>query len=351
MSDSSKLNLIGCSKLELIELIANLELPAYRADQLFDWLYRKRVFDFDEMHNLSLNDRILLHDNCSLAFPIILDLDRSSDNTQKFLIEFEDGNRVESVLIREDQRLTACLSSQIGCSLSCNYCATGKIGFIRNLTPQEIVMQFLLLKHSSDEKINSIVFMGMGEPMMNIDNLIEGIKLISDTRGVAFPIRKITISTVGWIPGIETLIKSGLKVKLALSLHGTSDSQRKIVMPQATRYCINDLVKICTKFAIASGNKVSLGYLLLKGINDTISDADRLVKLAHRFNAKINLMEYNDVAGNFRATSLENFEFFYQVLKKHNMPVTKRKSKGSSISGACGQLAAGYEFRKHAENR
>ena len=230
--------------------------------------------------------------------------------------------------------------------VGCKFCATGGMGFIRNLTAGEIIGQYFRMEQISGLKITNIVFMGMGEPLLNRRAVFKAINLLTDPGGIGFSHAKITISTFGLVPGIEAMIKENLKVKLAVSLSATTEKQRRAIIPTYARYSIPAIIKAANKFALSSGNRVSINYLLLNNVNDSDNDAERLAILVRDLRSKVNIMEFNDGYGDFSRSENFQVDSFVNILIRNKVNVTRRKSKGENIGAACGQLAAGYAMVK-----
>lgn len=294
------------------------------------------------MSNLSISLREKLQRLATVIIPRIVRKEISVDGTLKLLLELSDGERIETVYIPEGERHTACLSSQVGCALSCVYCATGKIGFKRNLSSGEIIGQLFCLESATGNRVTNVVMMGMGEPLLNCDEVFKAIRLMTDPDGIGLSRRKVTISTSGWLPGIKELIEENPRIKLSLSLNATTDEQHIKLMPQVGRYSIKELISTAGIYARNSGQPLTIGFLLLQGENDSVEDARRLVKLLSRLKVKINLMEYNEIDATFRSSDYKSVERFMKILVDSGLTVTRRESRGESITGACGQLAAGY---------
>ncbi|ABL65561.1 23S rRNA (adenine(2503)-C(2))-methyltransferase RlmN [Chlorobium phaeobacteroides] len=354
-------NIKHLSRQELRQAIANLGEPAYRTRQIHQWIFSHRAATFEEMTTISLELRNKLADQFRIGFPILADCQQDGSandpfSTVKLLLELDDNEKIETVLIPSENRMTACVSSQVGCPLQCRFCASGQTGFKRNLSADEIIDQvfslndFIRTKHESNE-ITNIVFMGMGEPLLNFENLKESIEVLSDqSYKFNLPQRKITISTVGIIPGINELGKSGLKTKLAISLHSASQETRESLIPVASEFSLTQLRKTLSEYTSQTGEPVTLVYMLLKGINDSVEDARLLVKFSRSFLCKINLIDYNSIINmKFKPVFNETKDMFIQHILDAGIHVTVRKSHGASINAACGQLAA--KGTQKAENR
>jgi 23S rRNA (adenine2503-C2)-methyltransferase len=345
-------NIIDLTFNELKQAMSALGEPAFRATQIHQWLFSHQAASFDDMSILSLPLRKKLSDTFSILRPEIIQHDESIDETcprptEKILLKLPDGNMVESVLIPATERMTACISSQVGCPFQCTFCATGKMGFQRNLSAGEILGQVYSLNEIvaaklPDHTLTNIVFMGMGEPLLNTDNVIEAIETLC-TRNYRFSLsqKKVTISTVGVIPEIQRLGKSGLKTKLAVSLHTADQQKREALMPIAARqYPIHELGKSLDEYTNATGAPVTIVYMLLKGVNDSLEDAKLLARFCRGFLCKINLIDYNAIINiKFSPVYGSARDLFQQYLMNAGFRVTVRKSFGTTINAACGQLA------------
>lgn len=345
-------NITDLTLKELQQAMSSMGEPSFRATQIHQWLFSHQAASFDEMSILSLALRKKLAETF-LIQPLILmehqeSIEESCDTpTEKILLKLPDNTLVESVLIASENRLTACVSSQIGCPLQCPFCATGRMGFRRNLTAGEITGQIYALNKLVDAKepgktITNIVFMGMGEPLLNTDNVIEAIENLS-SRNYRFCLsqKRITISTVGVIPEIQRLGKSGMKTKLAVSLHAADQQKRESLMPIAARqYPLKELGKSLCEYSASTGMPITIVYLLLKGINDSLDDAKMLARFAKTFLCKINLIDYNSIINiKFKPVYSSTRDMFQQYLINSGLHVTVRKSYGTTINAACGQLA------------
>jgi len=317
---------------------------AYRSKQIDEWIWTRRAVSFEAMSNLPQAFRNKLCESFSF-YPVEIDLEQKSvDATLKVRFRLHDKLKVEGVLIPAKGRVTACISSQVGCSLSCRFCATGQMGLIRQLTTAEIFDQVWLLQEKSKEHfdipLSNIVFMGMGEPLLNISNVLTAIDKIHLEKGLNMGMKRITLSTSGLVKGILKLAGMKVKFKLALSLHATTDEIRNRLMPINESNPIEEVMNALETFYIETGNRVSFEYILLKGINDTDMDARRLAVLAKRLPAKINLISYNPVEGLSYQKPIEGkIDRFMHVLVEQGASVTLRQSRGSDIDAACGQLA------------
>jgi 23S rRNA (adenine2503-C2)-methyltransferase len=347
VTTSAKMDIKSLQFDELQAKLDQLAQPAYRAGQIADWLYQKRVSSFDEMTDLPQTLRSQLADNFSLGKIDIVRVLGSRDTTRKFLFRLSDGDLIESVLIpaspalygsRSDRR-TICVSTQVGCAYGCKFCASGLDGFSRNLRPNEIVDQIIAVERESGEKIDNIVFMGMGEPLANLDNLMRAIRIINAPWGLGIGARHITLSTSGLAPQIKKLADEPLQIRLAISLHGATDDVRNQIMPINRRYNIEMLLAACDYYAARKKQRLTFEYILIAGMNDADEQAHLLAKHARRLSAKVNLIPYNTVVGlPWSRPSQDRQEKFLSILRKHGVAATLRREKGHDIEAACGQL-------------
>lgn len=314
----------------------------FRAQQIFKWVYESRVTDFDQMLNLSKDLRSELKNLITFKLPPVLKHLISVDGTQKFLFDVRDGNSIEAVVIPSDDRLTLCVSSEIGCNMACQFCFTGKQKLKRRLTADEIVGQFMVVQDSLDKegkgrKLSNIVFMGMGEPLDNSDNVFKAIEVIHSPWGVNLSKKKITVSTSGLIPEMYKVAEA--KVRLAVSLNGYSDEVRSLVMPINKKYPLKDLLDECRRYYRATGEKITMEYVLLKGVTDQLDHARQLVKLLRDVPCKINIIPFNEHPGSgFERPSDEAVQAFHQETMKLGAQVLLRRTMGRDIFAACGQL-------------
>lgn len=345
ITDSLKITDIKNYTLEELEnIFKDWQRPIYHAGQVFSWIYQKRVFSFDKMSNLSLDLRNRLKENFVFKSLGLIKSQESADASKKFLFRLEDGNYIESVLIPAEGRNTACLSTQVGCKYACSFCASGQLGFKRNLEAWEIIIQVLEIQRIlKDKKVSHIVFMGTGEPLDNYENVLKAIRIINTQEGLNIGARRITISTSGVIPGIEKLSQEGLQVELSVSLHGSEDKTRSALMPINKKYHLQELISACRKYVCLTKRQVTFEYVLIKGVNCSKEDVGNLVKLFKGWNAKVNLLMYNPVKElSYAAPSKVELSKFRQLLEKAGLVVTLRKSRGQDIEGACGQLRVKY---------
>ncbi len=326
---------------ELKEEVAGMGEPSHRARQIFLWLNRKNAASFGEMTDLPKRFMAKLERRFAVGTLGLAERLVSKDGTEKFLWGMEDGEYVETVLIREKGRRTLCLSTQVGCRFKCPFCASGMRGLIRNLRVSEIVNQLLLVQKVCDCRVTNVVFMGMGEPLDNYDNLVKAIRIINHPDGVGLGARKITVSTCGVVPGILKLKDIGLQVELSVSLHASSDSLRDELVPVNRKYPLRKLISACRRYYEETGRVVTLEYTLIKDKNDSAGDAEKLAVIAKDLKAKVNLIACNPIAELGRGRSdRKSINLFMERLRSRGVTVTLRKSRGTDILAACGQLAA-----------
>lgn len=345
-SELTKTQLVGMGMQELEQFATALGEKPFRGRQLFAWIYNKKARDFAEMTDIAKPLRQRLTEVASIGLlRLVSEVTSGDGSTRKFLFQLGDGERIESVSIREGKRHTLCLSTQVGCALGCRFCATGQMGFRRNLLPGEIIDQVLVAERRVGQEVSNIVLMGMGEPLLNYEHVIAACELMRHERGLAIGHRRIVISTAGWVPGIMRLADEGHRFKLAISLNATTDEQRRALMPVAERYPLQELLNAVTYYYRRSGRRPTFEYVLLAGVNDSVDDARRLRELVKQVPCKINLIPYNATDGPYRRPSPGEIEAFRNALAPLKAPVIVRWSKGDDIQAACGQLAA----RAHQE--
>lgn len=332
-------SLIGMDFNEIQSIILDIDENGFRADQIFNWLYVRNVQTVDEMANLPKSLREYLVDNYLLnPLKILSVTGESNSQTRKFLLECQDGKRIESVLMKENKRVTICISSQVGCALACEFCATGTMGIIRNLKVGEIVAQYLSLSKESKTPITNVVFMGMGEPFLNYDNVLKSADLLNDPSGINLGARHITISTAGIVPGINKFSKEKRRYKLAISLNGSTQEQRLKTMPIAKKYPLIELIGSALEYYYNTKKFLTFEYVLLSGINDSPEDARQLIKILNDFPCKLNVIPYNEIGGKFKRPNDDRINGFLDNFKNVPFTVTTRWSKGSDINAGCGQL-------------
>lgn len=339
---NKKVNLLGYSLKSLEDFFDSIEEPKFRAKQVIKWIHQKGVLDFDEMSDLNKNLREKLKSIALIKPPQIEEVHKSSEGTIKYLIKLESGSMVEMVRIPEKKRITLCISSQAGCALQCTFCATGAQGFERNLSADEIIGQ-LWLANFSDKKnspITNVVFMGMGEPLLNFIPVIESAKLMKEQLAYGLSRKRITISTSGITPQIDQLCNE-VDVSLAISLHAPTDQLRDEIVPINKKYPISELINSCKKYLLNYDGKrsITIEYVLIDGVNDSEELAIKLAKLLSNISCKINLIPFNPFDGsNYRRSKQNNIEEFKKILMNKGFITTLRVTRGDQIDGACGQL-------------
>jgi 23S rRNA (adenine2503-C2)-methyltransferase len=338
----SRTNLIGMLPSELEELAAELGASRYRGRQLATWLYRKGVGDLEAMTDLPLDFRTALADRTVIALPEVDRITPSQDGSHKLVFRLPDEARVSAVVMPDDDRITLCLSTQVGCGYGCTFCLTGTMGLERNLTAAEIVGQLLVANAQLSEgrRVTHLVFIGMGEPLANLAALVKSIRIMTDAKlGLGYSPRRITVSTVGLVPGMERLGRENLKVNLAVSLHAATDEVRSRLMPVNRSWNLAALMDAVRRYPLAPRQRVFFEYVLLEGVNDTLEDAQRLARLLRGIRAKVNLIPFNDWEDtSFHRPPLARILAFQSTLLEAGITTTVRWSKGEDIGAACGQL-------------
>ncbi len=326
---------------ELLEFLRSFGKERYRSVQILRWLYQHGVESFDEMTNLS---KKLRQDIGQASFISVLRprcIERATDGTKKFLFQLEDGNQIESVLIPDKTRLTLCISTQVGCGMGCRFCLTGKAGWKRDLHPSEILNQILAVRKllRGERTITNIVLMGMGEPLANYGNTLKATMLMAHPDGLKFSSRRITLSTVGLLPELEALSKQRTPFRLAISLNASDEETRTYLMPVNRRYPLHQLLALCRKFPLQPRIRITFEYVLLEGVNDSPSDAKRLLRLLTGIPSKVNLIPLNEAPEiAFKKPPEERVRQFQEILMAGGLTAIVRNSKGGEISAACGQL-------------
>lgn len=324
---------------ELKEELKSIGEKAFRAEQIFKWLYVDRVTSFEEMTNLSLDLRNKLAENYTMCNYQILRKQESADGTKKYLFDVLDGNAIETVLMEYHHGKTLCVSSQIGCRMGCKFCASTGIPFIRNLTPGEIVEQILAVEQDTNTKISNVVFMGIGEPFDNYDNVMKAIRILNHQKGLNIGARHISVSTSGVVPRIYDFAEEGFQCTLSISLHATSNEKRSSMMPVNNAYPIEELMKACKAYIAKTNKRISFEYALAKENNDNLEDAKALVKLLKGMLCHVNLIPINKIEnGAYTKSTNENIMKFRDYLNENGIVATIRRELGSDIDAACGQL-------------
>jgi len=354
-----KTNLLGLNRQDMEAFFAKLGEKAFRASQLTKWIHQLKVTDFDQMTNISKSLREQLKEKACIT-SLKVDTDQlSTDGTRKWLLELPDGNRIESVFIPEDDRGTLCISSQVGCALDCSFCSTGRQGFSRNLTVAEIIAQVWIANNLLEEekkpgrKITNVVFMGMGEPLLNFDNAMKAIDVMMDDFAYGLSKRRITVSTAGVVPAMQKLAERH-DVQLAISLHATRDVLRDDIVPINKKYNLEKLIEACHKFMQQRSprSRLTIEYVMLAGVNDSKQDAEELIKLLDGLSVLINLIPFNPFPGSGYKTSSNNaVHRFQDVLMASGLITVIRKTRGEDIDAACGQLAGKIEDKSRRDRK
>ena len=324
---------------ELKEEMKNLQEKPFRAEQIFQWLYQEKVKSFDEMTNLSLDLREKLKQNYTICNYNIIKKQESKDGTKKYLFDTLDGNAIETVLMQYHHGFSICISSQIGCKMGCKFCASTGIDFVRSLTTGEILEQIIAVEQDEKIRISNVVFMGIGEPLDNYENVVKAIKLINHPKGLNIGARHISISTSGLVPKIYQLAEENIQCTLSISLHATNNEKRSSMMPVNNSYPIEELLTACKDYIAKTNRRISFEYALAKDNNDNLEDAKELVKLLKGMLCHVNLIPINKIEnGAFTKASNENIMKFRDYLNDHRIVATIRRELGSDIDAACGQL-------------
>jgi 23S rRNA (adenine2503-C2)-methyltransferase len=346
-----KSDIAGLELPELEQALVDLGQPRFHGRQVFQWIHKRGVADFGLMSDLSRELRTTLADHFEIQTPSVVRREQSADGTTKLLLRLADGKRIETVCIPENpsgspdvldaDRLTFCLSTQVGCAMRCAFCLTGKMGIDRNLTAGEIAGQVRVLVRElnlTDHRFN-IVLMGMGEPLHNYEETMKALRILADEYGMAVSPRRVTLSTVGVLPALERLATEPVMPNLAISLHATTEAQRDLLVPINRKYSIEELLNTCRRFPLKRRERITFEYVMLKDVNDTPDDARRLVRLLTGIKGKVNLLPLNEAAGiPFERPSDAAVNRFARILSERGVTVSVRKSRGRDIRAACGQL-------------
>jgi 23S rRNA (adenine2503-C2)-methyltransferase len=339
-----KIDIRSLTENQIIEFFLDKGFDSYRGKQVYEWIWKKSIYSFDDMTNLSKDLRVMLDTHFVINHIEVDKIQKSSDGTIKNAVKLFDDYTVESVLIPTDDRTTACVSSQVGCSLDCKFCATSKLKRMRNLNPDEIYDQVVTINNQSlkyfKRPLSNIVFMGMGEPLMNYNNLIESIEKISSDKGLNMSQKRIVVSTSGIPKMIKKLADENLKVNLALSLHSAVEKTRNQIMPFSTKFSLEDIKESLLYWYSKTKRRITFEYIVWKGINDTVEDVNALVSYCKSIPSKVNLIEYNTIGDkNFISATDNIINLYKDLLEKNKITVTVRRSRGKDIDAACGQLA------------
>lgn len=340
------MNIYGIEFEKLEKYFVDNNISKFRATQVFEWLYKKRVDNLNEMTNLGKETIDKLQSDFSFDKLKLLEV-QSDKLVKKFLFELSDGQKIESVLMYHDYGNSICISSQVGCNMGCAFCQSGRLKKVRNLATHEMVLQILEVEKITGIRISHVVIMGIGEPFDNYDNVMSFVRIINSNKGISIGARHITISTCGIVPKIEQFSKENLQVNLAISLHAANDELRNKLMPINKVYNISKLIDSLKKYLDNNNRRVTFEYILLSGINDSLEDAMELANLLKGMNAYVNLIPYNETDNIlFKRTKNEQIMRFYDILKKSKINVTVRREFGSKVDAACGQLRANYSKGK-----
>ena len=353
--NATKINLVGMSRFELAEALQAVGAEKYRTKQVWNWIYAHGASNFDQMTTISKKQQECFAEHFTIERPSIARALKSEDNTRKWLLEFWDGNKAETVHIPEEDRGALCVSSQVGCTLTCSFCHTGTMNLVRNLTASEIVGQIMIARDELKEwpapqenrLLSNIVMMGMGEPLYNYDQVSKALQIIMDAEGIAISKRRITLSTSGVVPMIEKCGEE-LGVNLAVSLHAVRDDLRNELVPLNKKYPIKMLLEACRNYPAASNaRRITFEYVMLKGVNDTDADAHELIKLLDGIHAKVNLIPFNPWPGSqYECSSNNRIHAFAEILNAAGFSSPVRSPRGRDILAACGQLKSDSERKK-----
>ncbi|WP_035779493.1 23S rRNA (adenine(2503)-C(2))-methyltransferase RlmN [Butyrivibrio sp. MC2013] len=338
---------------ELINEIEGLEEKKFRARQLYEWIHKKMVMDYDEMKNIPSSLKNKLRENYSFGRIRAVEVRESAiDDTRKFLFGLEDGNVIESVYMKYKFGSSVCISSQVGCNMGCRFCASTIDGCIRSLSAGEMLGQIYAISRYMNERISHVVVMGSGEPLDNYDNLLNFIRMLTDENGVNLSQRNLTVSTCGLVPEMKKLADQKFQINLAISLHASNQAGRETLMPIARRYSLDELMEACRYYFDTTGRQLTFEYSLVKGVNDKEEDAAELAELLRDFNCVVNLIPVNPVKErDFKAPDKESSRAFQHRLQKKGINATIRREMGRDINGACGQLRRSYCLADNADKQ
>lgn len=338
--ETNKIDIKSLSFNELEVELINRKLQKFRAKQIFDWLHNKKVTSFEDMTNISKDMIVKLNDDFYIAkFDLETKLVSKIDQTEKYLFKLADGNYIESVLMRYKHGNSLCISSQVGCKMGCEFCASTKASFIRNLLPSEMLEQVYYVTRETGERVSNIVLMGIGEPLDNYDNVVKFLSLISDDLGNNLSLRHISLSTCGLVDKIDELAELKLGLTLSISLHATTDELRSKTMPINNKYNIEKLIKSCRNYIDKTSRRISFEYALISDYNDSKVDADELVSLLKGMNCHLNLIPVNEIKEvQYKKANQKQVKWFLEYMNKKGINTTLRRTLGSDINGACGQL-------------
>ena len=339
-------SIYGITLKKLEDYFISIGEKKFKATQVYEWLYKKRVKDFDEFKNVKKETILKLKED--FTFTSITLVDKKSDvDVSKYLFKLEDHNKIEAVLMNHDYGKSLCVSTEVGCNMGCKFCESGRLKKVRNLNTHEMVEQILKIEELENIRISHVVLMGIGEPFDNYDNVIDFIDIINEGKGIDIGARHITVSTCGLVPKIEEFMNHGKQVNLAISLHAPNDELRSKIMPINKAYPLKDLIQVLKKYVDKTNRRVTFEYILLDGVNDKEEHAIELSKLVKGLNCYINLIPYNETSHiEFKRANETSILKFYDTLKKNHVNVTIRREFGTKVMAACGQLRSNYEEGK-----
>ena len=325
---------------ELLEILLKNGFKKYNKDQIIDWIYKKKVYDFDMMSNLSKNLIMFLKDNFEIKLLDIETFEKSND-TKKYLLKLNDNNKIECVLMYHDYGKSLCVSTEVGCNMGCAFCESGRLKKVRNLTTSEMVLELLTVENDINDRIDNVVIMGIGEPFDNYDNFERFINILTNPKMIELGSRKITVSTCGLVPKIYEFADLKTQVNLAISLHASNDELRCKLMPINRRYKIKELIEAIKYYLNKTNRRVTIEYIMLKNVNDSVKDAQELAKLLKGLLVYVNIIPYNETENNdFKRSDNVQIKKFYDILINNGINATIRREFGSTVSAACGQLRA-----------
>lgn len=336
-------NIYGITRNKLEEYFVSNNYPKFKATQVFEGIYKKRVDSFDKISNIG--KEVIEKLKLDYSFDILDILTKQEDiDVTKYLFKLKDDNKIEAVLMNHDYGTSLCVSSQVGCNMACSFCESGRLKKVRNLETYEMVEQILKIEQDKNIRISHIVLMGIGEPFDNYDNVMDFINIINDNKGIDIGARHITVSTCGLVPKIKEFANDQKQVNLAISLHAPNQELREKIMPIARAYKLEDLIKTIKDYLNDTNRRVTFEYIMLKNVNDSIDNALELSKLLRGINCYVNIIPYNETSHiEYKKSSKDAIMQFYDTLKKNNINVTIRKEFGSKVSAACGQLRSNYK--------
>lgn len=340
-----KKDILSYSLEELEAALAEIGEKKFRAKQIYEWLHVQRVSEFDKMSNISLSLRTKLDDEFYInSINIVKKLESHIDNTVKYLYELSDGNHVECVMMEYKHGNSLCISTQVGCKMGCRFCASTIAGFKRNLLPSEMLLQIYTAEKESGKHVDSLVLMGIGEPLDNFDNVVKFLQLLSYETGKNMSLRHVSLSTCGLVNRIYDLAEYKFGLTLSISLHAVTDKKRSEIMPVNNRFCINELLQACRDYIDKTGRRISFEYSVIHGVNDSPEDVAGLIKLLKNMNCHVNLIPVNEIKERDFKADRKSLEKFEEMLIKGGLNATTRRTLGADINAACGQLRREYEI-------